>query len=136
MQNTSRDLARLKVKVVCTIILFVCFGIFVQLENVSLKWRHHQYQWRVTHFDLCTALMAIELWQFFSVLRLLWYATYVYNGHILGPVTLTPIMSSVTQWSCHCLFLRLKFVTNGIRKPNLPLAGQPLYPSAPPPLLQ
>ena len=129
MQNTSQDLARLKVKVVCTIILFVCFGIFVQLENCSLKWRHHHYQWRAAHFDLCRALMAIELWQIFSVPNLLWHGTSVYNGHIQGPVTLTPIMPSVWQWSCHCLFLRLKSVTARIRTPNLLLARRTLLPS-------
>ena len=39
----------------------------------------------------CSALMAIEQWGFFSVLLLLWHGTSVYNGHLRGPVTLTPI---------------------------------------------
>ena len=47
-------------------------------------------------FDLCSALMAIEQWGFFSMsLRnmphLLWHGISVYNGHLSGPVTLTPI---------------------------------------------
>ena len=40
--------------------------------------------------DLCLALMSIELWGFFSVPRLLWHGTSVFNGHLRGPVTLTP----------------------------------------------
>ena len=35
--------------------------------------------------------MAIEQWGFFSVQRLQWHRTSVYNGHSRGPVTLTPI---------------------------------------------
>ena len=34
------------------------------------------------------------------------------------------LLPSVWQWSCHYLFKWLRSVTNGIRKPNLPLAGQ------------
>ena len=38
-------------------------------------------------------------------------------------------------WQCSCfyLFLRLRCVAAGIRTPNLPLAKQPLQPTAPPP---
>ena len=42
-------------------------------------------------FDLCSALMAIDQWGFFSVSHLLWHGAYVYNGHLRGPVKLTPI---------------------------------------------
>ena len=52
-------------------ILFVCLGVFVSLENVSLIWRRHLYRWRAANFDLCSALMAIEQWEFFSVPHLL-----------------------------------------------------------------
>ena len=34
--------------------------------------------------------MAIEQWGFFGVPHLLWHETSVYNGHLQGPVTLTP----------------------------------------------
>ena len=47
--------------------------------------------WRDANFDLCSALMAIEQWGFFSVPHLLWHRALVYNGHLWGPVTLTPI---------------------------------------------
>ena len=56
----------------------VCFDRFIQslsqkkfvffivpLENFSLIWRWHHYWWRVENFDLCSALMAIEHWEFF-----------------------------------------------------------------------
>ena len=46
----------------------------------------------------------------------------VYNGNFRGPYTLTPIH----QWSCHYLFLRLRFVAVGIQTPNLPLARRTL----------
>ena len=35
--------------------------------------------------------MAIEQWGFLSVPHLLWHGASVYNGHLWGPVTLTPI---------------------------------------------
>ena len=38
-------------------------------------------------FYLCSALMAIEQWGFFSVPYLLWYGASVYNGHPREPVT-------------------------------------------------
>ena len=41
--------------------------------------------------DLCSALMAIEQWGFFSVPHLLWHGASVYNGHLRRPATLTPI---------------------------------------------
>ena len=49
--------------------------------------RHHC-RWRVANFDLCSALMAIEQWGFFSVPDVLWHGATVYNGHIPGPVTI------------------------------------------------
>ena len=60
---------------------FVCLKLFVQLENFSLIWRRHHCWWRAANFDLCSALMAIEQWGFFSVPHLLWHGTSVYNGH-------------------------------------------------------
>ena len=35
--------------------------------------------------------MTIAQWGFFSLPHLLWHGTSVYNGHLRGPVTLTPI---------------------------------------------
>ena len=63
-----------------TNLLFVCLGFNIPLENFSLIWRRHHYQfclfvfifggfssnsrlfhrWRTANFDLCSVLMAIE----------------------------------------------------------------------------
>ena len=77
-----------------TYLLFLCLGFFVPLENFSLIWRRHHDLWRAANFNLCSALMAIVLWGFFSVSHLLWHGASrasVYNGHLWGPVTLAPI---------------------------------------------
>ena len=60
---------------------FVCFfGFFVPLENCSLIWRRHHCRWRAANFDLCSALVTIEQWGFFSMSHLLWHGASVYNG--------------------------------------------------------
>ena len=61
--------------------LFVCLELTVPLENFLLIWRRHHCRWRAANFDLCSALMAIEQWGFFSVPHLLWHGASVYNGH-------------------------------------------------------
>ena len=53
------------------IVFFVCLGFIVPLKNFSLIWRRHHYRWRAEMFDLCSAIMAIEQWGFFSMLNLL-----------------------------------------------------------------
>ena len=40
---------------------------------------------------ICSASMAIEHWGFLIVPHLLWHGASVYNGHLRGPVILTPI---------------------------------------------
>ena len=52
--------------------------------------------------------MAIEQWWFFSVphLRILWHGTSVYNGHLRGPVTLTPIAARLAVLSLPVVRLR------------------------------
>ena len=87
--------------------LFICYY-HVPLKNFSHLWRCHNYQWRTSNFDLCSALMAIEQWGFFSVQHLLWHGASVYNGHLRGPVTHSHLLPSVWQCSCHFLFLRLR----------------------------
>ena len=55
------------------------------------------------NFALCSALMAIEQWGFFSVPCLLWQGASVYNGHLRGPVTLAPIAERLAVeliWVC------------------------------------
>ena len=56
----------------------------------------HHYQWRAANFDLRSALMTIKQWGFFCVPHLLWHGASVYNGHLRGPVTLTPIAGHLT----------------------------------------
>ena len=74
----------------------VCLGFFVPLENLSLIWRRHHCRWRAANFDLCSAHMVIEQWGFFSVPHILWQGASVYNGHLRGPMTLTPIAENLT----------------------------------------
>ena len=77
--------------------LFVCLGFIIPLENFSLVWRHHHCRWRTANFDLCSALMAIEQWGFFNLPHLLWHRASIYNGHLGGPVTLTPFAEHLAE---------------------------------------
>ena len=72
-------------------VLFVWLEFFVPLEIFKLIWRRLHCRWKAANFDLCSALMAIKQWGHFSVPQLLWHETSVYNGHLRGPITLTPI---------------------------------------------
>ena len=73
------------------IYLFVCLWVFVPFESFSLIWRRHNCRWRAANFYLCSALMAIEQWGFFSVPHVMWHGASVYYGHLRGHVTLTPV---------------------------------------------
>ena len=53
--------------------LFVCLGFIVPFENFSIIWRRNHYRWRAASFVLCSALMAIEQWEFFIEPHLLWH---------------------------------------------------------------
>ena len=78
------------IEIVC---LFIC--LFARrscpIENFSLMWRGHHYCWRAANFYPFSTHMAIEQSQFSSVPHLLWHRPAVYNGHLRGPVTLTPV---------------------------------------------
>ena len=67
------------------------WGITSHSRIFSLIWRRHHYRWGIANVHLYSAHMAIKQWGFFSVPDLLWHRTSVYNGHLRGPVTLTPI---------------------------------------------
>ena len=67
--------------------------------------------------------MAIKQRGFFSVLHLLWQGTSVYNSHLRGPVTLTPMAERLAV-KLSLPVLRLMSVATGIRTPNLRLRGQ------------
>ena len=108
------------------ICLFVCLGLFVPLEIFSLIYRRLHYRWRADKFELCSALMAIEQWGFYSVAHLLWHGTFVYNGHLRGPVTLTLIAERLAVGLSLPVFFLLRSVAAGIRTSNLLLAGRTL----------
>ena len=109
------------------ICLFAClFGIFRPTrEFFTHIWRSHHYRWKTENFDLCSALMVIEQWEFLSVPHLLWHG----NPFIMV-ISEDPwhshLYPSVWQWCCHYLFLRLRSVAAGIRTHNFPLAGRTL----------
>ena len=75
------------------VFVFVYLEFIVPLENFSLMWRLHHYRWRAANFDRWSAHMAIEQWGFFvpAVTRV-----YLYNGHLRGPVPLTPVAERLT----------------------------------------
>ena len=92
--------------------LFVCLEFIVPLENFSLIWRRHLCRWRAANFNLCSAVMAIEQWGLLNVPHPPRHGPTVvisedpWHSHLL---------SSVWQWSCHYLFLRLRSVATGDR---------------------
>ena len=63
-------------------ILFVC--------SVFFTHRGRDHCW-ATNFDLCSVLMAIEQWGFFSASHLLWDGTSINSGYFWRPVTFTVI---------------------------------------------
>ena len=112
-------LPKVKATMVFFLTFFVCLGFFVPLENFhSYGDVRYHYCWRVASFDLCSALMAIEQWGFFSDLtytvtrgiRLLWLSPRTRDTHIFcrpfGSRAVTTCFSAV------------------IRTSNLPLAGR------------
>ena len=76
---------------VCYICLLIWFEFIVPLGNFSLILRCHHYRRRAANYDLYLALMTIELWGLFSVPHLLWHRASVYNGHLRGRATMTPV---------------------------------------------
>ena len=104
------------------ICLFVCLFI-VPLENFSLIWIRYHYLWKAANFYICSALMTIEQWGFFSVSHLLWHGRYVYhnNGHIMV-ISWDPwhshLLPNVKQVRCHFQFLWLRPVIAGIWTPT------------------
>ena len=93
--------------------------------TMALRWNWNLCRWRASNFDLCSALMAIVQWGFFSVPHLLWHGASVYNGHLRWPMILTPIAERLavelslpvfTTWS----------VAAGMRTPNRPFARRTL----------
>ena len=108
--------------VVVVVVIIIYLELIVPLGNFSVIWRRHHCRWRAANFDLCSALMTIEQWGFFNVPHLLWHEPTVYNGHLRGPVTISPVSERLAimreigvrspvatglcrknrQWQLHC----------------------------------
>ena len=100
-------------------LIFVCLcGIFVPLENFSLIWRRHNYRRRASIFDLCSALMVIEQWGFYSVPHLLWHGSPVYYGYFRGPVTPTSVAK------CLAVELSLLVLSTQVKQPTYRMRGE------------
>ena len=112
------------------ICLFVCLKFIVRLGNFSLTWRRDHPRRRAANFDLCSALMAMEQWGFFSVSHLLWHGASVYNGHLRGPVRLTSIAErySGAVTTCFYRFYDLDLSRLGFEHPKFRLRGQRFNP--------
>ena len=86
--------------------LFVCVFVW---DLMSHSRNFHSYA-DVTiplNFDLCSALMAIEQWGFFSVPHLLWQGTFVYIGHLRGPRDIHAIL---VNRRLHYFFILLSLI--------------------------
>ena len=68
--------------------------------------------WRVENVYLCSALIAIEQWWFFSVQHLLWHESSDYKGHLRGPVTPTPIAERLAVGLSLPVFMTLSYDFN------------------------
>ena len=101
--------------------LFVYVEFIVPLENFSLIWRRHHCGWKAANFEICSALMAIEQWVFFNVPHLLWHGSTLYNGHLRGHVTLTPVAELLA------VELSLPVCCDRRSNPDLPHARRTLY---------
>ena len=100
-----------------SIFLFVfCFGFLIPLEIFYFIWKRHHCRWRTAKFDLCSAFLAIKQWGLISLTHLLWHGASVYNSHLWGPVTLTPIAERLEVDLSLPVFTIS--VAAGIRTPN------------------
>ena len=70
--------------------IFFVWG-FTSQSRILNSWRRPHNQWRASKFDLSSAPIAIEQRWFLRVQHLLWHGASVYNGHLRGPVTVTPV---------------------------------------------
>ena len=99
------------------IAMFVWLGFYNLLENFETSRFQVKAGLQILTFARHPWLL-IEQWGLFSMPHLLWVGAFVYNGHIWGPMTLTPV-AEVFQWSCHYPFLWLRSVVAGIWTFNL-----------------
>ena len=67
--------------------LFVCFGVYRPTREFFTQMETSPIPVKGANFDLCSALLAIEQWGFFSGPHLLWHWASVYDGNLRGPLT-------------------------------------------------
>ena len=96
--------------------LFACVEFIVPLENFSLIWRRHHCRWK-----LQILICARHSWPLSSEGSLTCH-TYCDTGlPFIKVFSEDPwhsnLLSSVWQWSCHYLFLRLRSVATGDQTP-------------------
>ena len=98
--------------------LFVCmFGVYHPTRQFFTHMGCHHYRWRAENFDQGSALMTIEQGRFFSEPHLPWHRASVYNGHLRGRVTLTPVAERLAV-GLLLRVLRLRSVAVGFRTPR------------------
>ena len=119
------------IPIIVTMVIFadvfenVYLKFFVPLENFSLIWRRHHCRW-MRGLQILTCVR--HLWPlssaagFFSVPYLPWHGASIYDDYLRVPITLTP-NTSVWQWDCHCLVLRLRSVA-AVEIPSFRLRGE------------
>ena len=102
---------------VCNVCLFVSLFVWgcSSHSRIFHSWRRQHDRWRAANFNqrVCSGLMAIEQWWFFSVPHLLWHGTLNYCREFGGGVV-------------------FRFVAAWIRIPNLPLVWRTLEPTVSP----
>ena len=95
-------------------ILFVCLEFFVPLENFSLIWKRHHCRWRAANFTY-----ARHSWPLMFMMA-------VYDGHLRGPVTLSPIAERLVVKLSLPVFTTWVYSDRGSH-PDLPHTRQTLY---------
>ena len=93
---------------------WIClWGGGLPIENFSLTWRRHYYQWTAVNFNVYSVLTAIEQWGFLSLKHATPSVTKdisLYKGHRGRPVTLTPNAECIRRGTCN-LFLILLIIS-------------------------
>ena len=102
--------------------LFCFLWGFRPTRNFFTQRRLHHCHWEAANFDVSWALVAIEQWGLVRVPHLLWHGAFVYNGHLRGPVTLTPTAERLAvDMSLPVFTTYSRSVPARIRTPDLPL---------------
>ena len=108
---------------VCRFRMYVCLWFFVPLENFWLIWKRHHYLYSKGLQNLTYA----RHWRPLINAGSLTCHTYWDTGHpFIMVISENPwhsyLMPSAYHWRCQFRFLWIRFVKNGIRTPDLPLA--------------